>query len=109
MKFVKAAFKLFVETLHLTVAKFVNFLEQFAHRLLNLILQTVELLQCIVHQTFDLGGGLSNSLLTFFTILSTFCLAFFAMDCLLTDKFQRKIRIRPFAGNRKWSLGNDGT
>ena len=55
MELFQATLKLFVETLHLAVAKLVDFLEQLANRLLNLVLQAVELLQRIVHQAFDLG------------------------------------------------------
>ena len=107
MELFQATLKLFVETLHLAVAKLVDFLEQLANRLLNLVLQAVELLQRIVHQAFDLGRSLFELLVDLFHDFINVLFGFLRHGMSPYGQVSTKINIRPSAGNRTWSLGND--
>lgn len=86
MEFVQAALKLLIETLHLAIAKLVDFFEKLPYRILNLLLQAIKLLQRIIDQPLDLRGRFFELLVYLLTILSTLGLAFFAMKCLLGDE-----------------------
>ncbi|AHI29943.1 hypothetical protein AU14_01995 [Marinobacter similis] len=83
MKFVQAAFKFLVETLHLAITKFVDLFEKLSYWLLNLLLKAIELLQRIVYQTFNLRGRFLKLFIYLFDNFVDVRFGLLCMKCLL--------------------------